>query len=733
MKKIIVAFLLLAFFVCNVFAEENIEDDIRYDIIIPEGYFEEGGPVPDDRPSVALVLSGGGAKGIAHIAIIEALESYGIPIDKVFGTSMGALVGGLYAAGLSPKELRAVVTSTDLMSLFTSFVSPGYNEVLNAFDYNSNNVLSISLGQGIGGVTGLIDDYMVMNFLTKYVGNVPDNINFDYDLVVPFECNACSLLTGDEIIFRDGSLITAMRSSMSIPLVFEPVTLEDGDVVMDGGAESNYIVHRALLEGYDIIIVVTLNGYGERHRTPESLNSFSGVIGGALGVVLNNASRGEIDMADYWFAPDTTKFTTFSFGNAKEILEAGEREVEEQRAKFEEIAALFTEDQKVYKDPNRVGEYFIKYPAKSQSTYISSKEARHEDLLGRTRISAGVYGAGGYLFYFNPEEENEQTKSVLFPTLSLRSFIKDLGGSPLSLDVRLKITINRTTDLSAMGLFRFTPDYDERLMGFARVRGSVGSLTFFSDKNEPFRINIIEGLVGTDLGLMLTNEFNHSIFIYGSADNIWAATYSSGSDKGYGFSPSASIEAVYYPNYENGFFSKAGSRVDFIGSVGYNNFDSSWFYKLALAAESTFQVSDKVSVWVDGTAFSSRADLSLRSSFDDYGGWDGMPGYVAGTFMAEFIYGGVGVQINLKKGFADSFLAFLVRGGIRSDVQYGWYNYAERTDFDSMVPFSGCFSSDSLWDLGLSVGYGFSTPVGDVLLGAGFNKDLQLALYVELT
>ena len=196
MKKIIVAFLLLVLAVCTVAADDSAYD-LRYNIEIPEGYSEEGGPVPDDRPSVALVLSGGGAKGIAHIAIIEALESYGIPIDKVFGTSMGALVGGLYAAGLSPKELRAVVTGTDLMGLFTSFESPGYKEVLNAFDFNSNNVLSISLGQGIGGVTGLIDDYMVMNFLTKYVGNVPDDIDFDHDLVVPYECNACSLITGD--------------------------------------------------------------------------------------------------------------------------------------------------------------------------------------------------------------------------------------------------------------------------------------------------------------------------------------------------------------------------------------------------------------------------------------------------------------------------------------------------------------------------------------------------------
>ena len=135
-----------------------------------------------ERPSVALVLSGGGAKGVAHIPIIGELERYGIPIDKVFGTSMGALVGGLYCAGYSPKEMTEIVTGQDLMSMFTTILTSGYNEVLNAFDYSSNNVLSLSLSQGIGGTTGLIDDYMIMNFLVKYIGNVPKDIDFDKEI-----------------------------------------------------------------------------------------------------------------------------------------------------------------------------------------------------------------------------------------------------------------------------------------------------------------------------------------------------------------------------------------------------------------------------------------------------------------------------------------------------------------------------------------------------------------------
>ena len=105
-----------------------------------------------------------------------------------------------------------------------------------------------------------------------------------------------------------------------------------------------------------------------------------------------------------------------------------------------------------------------------------------------------------------------------------------------------------------------------------------------------------------------------------------------------------------------------------------------------------------------------------------------MPGYCGLIRCAEFIHGGVGVQINLSKGFASSFLTFVVRGGIRSDALYGQqYEF----EFSSMAPFADCFNK-KIWDLGVSAGYGFHTPIGDLIFGVGFNKDMQLALYLEL-
>lgn len=750
MKRIIALFLVFSMVLCMVFASETpvaaimeLKEGVQETNQVSETpgsldsvrkaleayYQSQMTKLPDiGRPHVAVVLSGGGAKGIAHIPILAELERYGIPIDKVFGTSMGALIGGLYCAGISPKEMTEIVSGTDLMNLFTVFDTSGYKEVPDAFDYHSDNVISISLGQGIGGVSGLIDDYQILNFLAGCIGNVPDGIDFDKDLVVPFECNAADMVTGDEVVFRNGNLLTAMRASMSIPVVFEPVK-DDGKVYMDGGLVSNYIVHRAVMEGYDIIIVVTLDGYDKKKVTENQYNSFSGVLGGTLSIILRNVSKGEVDLADYWFSPDMTGYGTLSFSDSQGILQRGYDEVTEQQGKFKEIAGLFTEEQKVYKDPDRISEYHTRYQKISRMEHLSSKEARHEDFMGRTRLSLGVYGSGGYGFYFQPTDA-DYTRRVFFPTLSLRGFIKDMGGTPFSMDIRLKTTVNRTTNLSTMALFRFTKDEGERVYALGRVRASVGSLTALTDPSEQFRFKELEGNVAADLGVMMTNERNHQVKAYFTADNVWhALNLEDDSDKVYGFVPSFSIEGVYCPNYSSGYFSDVGSRYDMIGTIGYNVRQDQIMYKIGLAAESSFVLSDKTSMWVDFTAFSSKGIVGLRSTYDQYGGWNGMPGYSSDILAADFIYGGVGAQFKISSGFASSFLSVVVRGGVRSKVLYG---LTQETEFESMIPFKDSFTSGK-WDLGISVGYGFSTPVGDIILGAGFNKNMQLALYVELT
>ena len=442
-----------------------------------------------------------------------------------------------------------------------------------------------------------------------------------------------------------------------------------------------------------------------------------------------------------WFRKAATwllsGYNTLSFGEAEGILARGDREVEEQHAKLEDIAALFTEEQKIYKDPNRVGEYATAFPEREIADHKASREKRHEDLMGRTRVSIGLYGSGGYGFFFDqPEYEDpiEPTRA-LYPTLSLRAFLKDLNGSRFSFDIRLKMSMNKTTDLHIMNLVRLTPDKGERIYVLGRLKGEIGSRTFVTDKSATNRENKIESLVGLDLGVMVTNEKNHSMQFYFSLDNTWdEATrreYDINSRDSYAFVPSATLTAVYYPNYTNGFFSTTGARVDFLAKVGYNTKVGSWLYNLGLAAEYNLELGEKVSVWADAMGYTGRGSQYLRSTFEEYGGWDGVPGYAIGSRYSEFIMGGIGIQINLKPGFVSNFLALVVRAGIRSDIKYGWAGLLDNPDFESMVPFS-CLNPDR-WDIGVSIGYGVSTPIGDLIFGAGFNTSKQLALYVEMT
>lgn len=174
----------------------------------------------ESRPKVAVVLAGGGAKGITHIALLEELERLGIPVDCVLGTSIGALIGGLYGAGYTPGEIKKIVRENNLMELFTEVETSGYKELKEPFNYHGQG-LSISVENGIAGINGLIDDYKIMNFFYSYLGNVPDDISFD-DLPVRFRCVAMDAINGKAKIFEEGSLVDAMRASMSIPFVFSP-------------------------------------------------------------------------------------------------------------------------------------------------------------------------------------------------------------------------------------------------------------------------------------------------------------------------------------------------------------------------------------------------------------------------------------------------------------------------------------------------------------------------------
>ena len=216
-------------------------------------------PVAPSRPTVGVVLSGGGAKGVAHISALRAIEEAGIPIDIITGTSMGALIGGLYSAGWTTDQLDSLVRSQDWLFLLTDRVSPADLDIENRLLQDTYPLWhafpkGASGNEGAGVIRGDNLDHLFDRLLYAY----PDSICFD-SLPIRFACVATDIVTNTEVDFHSGSLKLAMRSSMSIPGVFSPVRMGNM-LLVDGGMRNNYPSDIARQMGADIIIGVSVQG-----------------------------------------------------------------------------------------------------------------------------------------------------------------------------------------------------------------------------------------------------------------------------------------------------------------------------------------------------------------------------------------------------------------------------------------------------------------------------------------
>ena len=211
---------------------------------------------PDkQRKKVGLVLSGGGAKGMAHIGALKIIEEAGIPIDYVVGTSMGSIIGGLYAIGYTPEQMDTMVREQDWSYLLSDRISRREKNMAER-EVDEKYVISVPFSKkAIQDVTGgLIKGQNIGNLFSELTLGYHDSINFN-KLPIPYACVSENIVNGKEYVFHSGVLSTAMRASMAIPGVFTPVRL-DSMVLIDGGVVNNYPVNVAKQMGADVIIGV---------------------------------------------------------------------------------------------------------------------------------------------------------------------------------------------------------------------------------------------------------------------------------------------------------------------------------------------------------------------------------------------------------------------------------------------------------------------------------------------
>jgi NTE family protein len=274
---------------------------------------------PNPRPKIAVALQGGGAKGLAHIGVLQWFEEHHIPVDYVAGTSMGGLIGGLYATGHSPAEIKSIVTDIDWHQVLSGEVpyrdlAFRRKEDLRAFP----NGLELGLKQGLQPPGGLVSGHQVRLLIDRYVLPYSDGRSFD-KLPIPFRCVATDLVSGKSVVFADGSLANALRATMSIPGVFSPIR-RDGQILADGGLLNNLPTDLAKQMGADIVIGVHLS---TGPVAPANLSSLFQVAGGSSDVMIDaNELRG-MERADILITVNLPGYTTLDFSRVQQIIPKG--------------------------------------------------------------------------------------------------------------------------------------------------------------------------------------------------------------------------------------------------------------------------------------------------------------------------------------------------------------------------------------------------------------------------
>jgi NTE family protein len=295
------------------------------------------------RKKIGLVLEGGGALGLAHIGVIHWLEEHHIPVDYVAGTSMGGLVGGLYASGMGPDEIQTFVDHINwdrVLNGQVGFQALSYRRKEDKVTFP--NRLEFGLKGGISQPSGLNSGAMVNLLFDTTLLPYWDLKTFD-DLPIPFRCVATELNTGQAHVFDDGPLPRALRSTMSIPGVFAPVKIGN-DVYADGGAVDNLPVDVAKSMGAQVIISSYLNA---GPPLASSLDSLVGVAGRNVSIMVAANEVNSLKNSDIVVSSDVSKYGTLEFSKTQEIIPVGHEAAQLEAVALEKYA-LNDHDWEIY-------------------------------------------------------------------------------------------------------------------------------------------------------------------------------------------------------------------------------------------------------------------------------------------------------------------------------------------------------------------------------------------------
>ncbi|MFA7641888.1 MAG: patatin-like phospholipase family protein [Sphaerochaetaceae bacterium] len=733
------------------------------------------GPNPaqrEVRPKVALVLSGGGARGFAHIPIIEAVERMGIPVDMVLGTSMGSLVGGLYAAGYSPGDMRRLISSYDMIEMFAiSALPPLRPEPLTLRRYR-DNLFQVGFDEkGLGTASGIIGDQRILQMLNDALSRVAGINDFDR-LAIPFRCIGTDVVTGERIVFSSGSLVSAIRGSISIPLVFPPYPV-DGHLVIDGGLVDNLPVSLAREMGADIIIAVDVNAV-DYDVEPQQLESLTAILGQLVVILTKNTVVSQSDDADLLITPELTDQGILDFIEVDAILAIGEQAAFSHTADLEAIATSVSESRPLrVLDPERYGPYF-------SLPDVFVRSISHRDAIASESAEETQFDLSPFSHYVGypldtlrkrnlARQFDELRESGRYATVTYDYTDVTLGKSDTvwgNLEIRTRTYAPKRSAIAA-GLFgatsvlwdadgtasfEFKPDFSLRYLRYGALDWTLAvtnddALQFFSVFSRPFGkswrygfelgyrtggihpTNLRAGVKGAQerdrmiLSEMMIQFMPNSRFLMKLAtdfDYIW---YGDPIEAHHGM-----IYALRFDLMRNtmayGFFPRRGTRIDLRLSGELTG-------KLGYLIQGRFQaavpVGERDTLAFDLHAGSSHVGLPRKDVYFDYGGSRGMPTYGTTSLVDDMLL----LRLKHQHRFVDASVGVLSQAmivmGIRGDTVdeiFSTDGYGANSGFP--------FSSLAHLEFGASIALGLSFDNLDVLFGTAIDNALRVSLFLEV-
>ena len=487
----------------------------------------------NNSPKIGLALSGGGSKGFAHIATLKALDSLNIPIDYIAGTSFGAIVGAMYALGYSGKQIEKMALATDWYEVQNDEPE---RKFLPYFRKKDTGKYQLDFGlKGVKPVTptGLIYGQKIILELSKWTRNYEQVYDFD-KFPIPFRCNAFDIISGKEVIIKEGSLANALRASLSIPTIFAPVEWGDA-LLVDGGVANNLPVDIVKDMGADIILAIDVSSPAQ---TKVNINNMYDIIFQSISVHGNDKWEKSKEAADYLINPEINNLSLLDYRKStiNYLFQAGEDAVEANWDIFLELQKLMKDSKKSAAKINHLENPKIRHvaingnkelPKKFILDYMGIEKGSQLDVEKLDANISELYSLGYFktLYYeIHPQLDGRVDILVQVNEGSLRKFqlgirwdnYYDLVGVA---NVQLNsnwvpgLRIENQTQFAGLRKNEFSIYYPSRKMNFPvypflRITNSKYNYQYYNKGNYSGRYTLLSDGITAGVGLLLKNYWN---------------------------------------------------------------------------------------------------------------------------------------------------------------------------------------------------------------------------------